>query len=69
MTINDNEAAQAQVEAAPVKKKNGVLKRYEGVICLLVVFGLFYYLGREMGTANMLNTLMHTAHDLLLNTV
>lgn len=69
MIINDNEAAQAQVEAAPVKKKNGVLKRYEGVICLLVVFGLFYYLGREMGTANMLNTLMHTAHDLLLNTV
>ncbi len=69
MTINDNEAARAQVEAAPVKKKNGVLKRYEGVICLLVVFGLFYYLGREMGTANMLNTLMHTAHDLLLNTV
>ena len=69
MIINDNEAAQAQVEVAPVKKKNGVLKRYEGVICLLVVFGLFYYLGREMGTANMLNTLMHTAHDLLLNTV
>ncbi len=69
MTINDNEAAQAEVEVAPVKKKNGVLKRYEGVICLLVVFGLFYYLGREMGTANMLNTLMHTAHDLLLNTV
>jgi len=68
MIINDNEAAQAQVEVAPVKKKNGVLKRYEGVICLLVVFGLFYYLGREMGTANMLNTLMHTAHDLLLNT-
>ena len=69
MIINDNEAAQAQVEVAPVKKKNGVLKRHEGVICLLVVFGLFYYLGREMGTANMLNTLMHTAHDLLLNTV
>lgn len=69
MIINDNEAAQAQVEVAPVKKKNGVLKRDEGVICLLVVFGLFYYLGREMGTANMLNTLMHTAHDLLLNTV
>ncbi len=31
MTINDNEAAQAQVEAAPVKKKNGVLKRYEEI--------------------------------------
>ncbi len=41
MIINDNEAAQAQVEVAPVKRKNGVLKRYEGVICLLVVFRTF----------------------------
>ena len=40
-----------------------------GIICLLVVFGLFYYLASQMGTSNMLNTLMHTAHDLLLNTV
>ena len=40
-----------------------------GVICLLIVFGLFAYLGSKMGTANMLNTLMNTAHDLLLNTV
>lgn len=40
-----------------------------GVACLLIVFGLFAYLGSQMGTANMLNTLMSTAHDLLLNTV
>ena len=40
-----------------------------GVPCLLIVFGLFAYLGSRMGTANMLNTLMNTAHDLLLNTV
>ena len=40
-----------------------------GVPCLLIVFGLFTYLGSRMGTANMLNTLMNTAHDLLLNTV
>ena len=40
-----------------------------GVVCLLIVFGLFAYLGSQMGTANMLNTLMNTAHDLLLNTV
>jgi len=40
-----------------------------GVICLLVVFALFFYLGRIMGTPNMLNTIMNTAHDLLLNTV
>lgn len=40
-----------------------------GIICLLVVIGLFYYMGQVMGMANMLNTVMHTAHDLLLNTV
>ena len=40
-----------------------------GIICLLIVFGLFFYLGAKMGTPNMLNTIMNTAHDLLLNTV
>lgn len=40
-----------------------------GIICLLVVFGLFAYLASKMGTPNMLNTIMNTAHDLLLNTV
>ena len=40
-----------------------------GVICLTLVIALFYYLGSIMGMANMLNTIMHTAHDLLLNTV
>lgn len=40
-----------------------------GIYCLIIVFGLFGYLGSKMGMANMLNTLMHTAHDLLLNTV
>ena len=40
-----------------------------GILCLLVVFGLFGYLGYRMGTPNMLNTIMKTAHDLLLNTV
>lgn len=40
-----------------------------GIICLIIVFGLFAYLGSQMGMANMLNTLMNTAHDLLLNTV
>ena len=51
------------------KKSRSILKRYEGIICLAVVFGLFYYIGQGMGVANMLNTLMRTAHDLLLNTV
>lgn len=40
-----------------------------GIICLAVVFALFFYLGHKMGTPNMLNTIMNTAHDLLLNTV
>jgi len=40
-----------------------------GVPCLAVVIGLFWYIGSIMGIPNMLNTIMHTAHDLLLNTV
>ena len=40
-----------------------------GIPCLVIVFGLFAYLGSKMGTPNMLNTIMNTAHDLLLNTV
>lgn len=42
---------------------------WSGLICLVIVFGLFFYIGQKMGAANMLNTMMHTAHDLLLNTV
>lgn len=40
-----------------------------GILCLLIVFSLFGYLAFRMGTPNMLNTIMKTAHDLLLNTV
>lgn len=40
-----------------------------GIICLSMVVLLFGYLGSVMGLPNMLNTIMHTAHDLLLNTV
>ena len=29
-----------------------------GIICLVIVFGLFGYLGYKMGTPNMLNTVM-----------
>lgn len=62
-------AASVEQRAAGTEKKKSVLSRFQGVICLAVVFGIFYYLGQVMGMANMLNTLMHTAHDLLLNTV
>lgn len=40
-----------------------------GVVCLAIFFLIFGYLASQMGTANMLNTIMKTAHDLLLNTV
>ena len=40
-----------------------------GVPCLIIVFGFFAYLASKMGTPNMINTIMNTAHDLLLNTV
>ncbi|MDE6378119.1 MAG: hypothetical protein K2K72_05180 [Duncaniella sp.] len=40
-----------------------------GLPCLVIVLALFYFLGVRMGLPNMLNTIMHTAHDLLLNTV
>lgn len=51
------------------ERNKSVSATWSGIICLAIVFGLFYYLGQTMGMANMLNTLMHTAHDLLLNTV
>lgn len=41
----------------------------KGIICLLVIIALFGYLGSVMGMTNMLNTIMKTAHGLLLNTV
>lgn len=40
-----------------------------GIICLVIVFIIFAFPARIMGTPNMLNTIMNTAHDLLLNTV
>ena len=40
-----------------------------GIICLAVIVVIFGYLGYVMGLAPMLQTIMATAHDLLLNTV
>lgn len=50
-------------------KKQSSSPALNGVICLVIVIGFFTYLGVSMGMANMLNTVMKTAHDLLLNTV
>ena len=44
-------------------------RRYEAVMFLLTFFGIFGYIGHTMGVANMLNTIMNTAWDLLMNTV
>ena len=47
-----------------------MLKRIpNGIPCLIIIVALFGYMGSVMGFANMLNTIMHTAHELLLNTV
>ena len=40
-----------------------------GLICLIIVVAMFCYMGSIMGTSHMFNTIMNTAHDLLLNTV
>ena len=41
----------------------------EVFIFLFIFLGIFLYLGQTMGAANMFNTMMNTAHDLLINTV
>ena len=41
----------------------------EALVFLFFFFGFFIYLGSVMGTANLLNTLMKTSWDLLMNTV
>lgn len=40
-----------------------------GIPCLVAIVLIFGFLASKMGMANMLNTLMHTAFDLLMNTV
>ena len=52
-----------------MKTQNRFKKYYAGIICLLIVIGIFGGIGAVMGLPNMLNTIMKTAHDLLLNTV
>ncbi len=48
------------------RKKSNI---WEGVPCLVIILLLFGGIGYVMGVSQMLNTLMKTAHDLLLNTV
>ena len=50
-------------------KEKGIKKYLGGILCLVIVVGIFGGIGSVMGVPNMLNTIMKTAHDLLLNTV
>lgn len=50
-------------------KEKGIKKYLGGIFCLVIVVGIFGGIGSVMGVPNMLNTIMKTAHDLLLNTV
>ena len=50
-------------------KEKGIKKYLGGIFCLVIVVGIFGGIGSVMGLPNMLNTIMKTAHDLLLNTV
>ena len=54
-------------EILPEGVKQAISK--EVPIFIAVFFGFFILLGSKMGAANMFNTMMNTAHDLLLNTV
>ena len=40
-----------------------------GIICLVIISSIFALLGVKMGASNLINTIMNTAHDLLINTV
>lgn len=66
---NEHESEAIEMKSTAAKKFS--ISRYipSGIPCLVIVFALFYYIGSIMGVPNMLNTIMHTAHDLLLNTV
>ena len=52
-----------------MSSENKLRKYGAGILCLIIVIGLFGGIGSVMGLPNMLNTIMKTAHDLLLNTV
>ena len=54
-----------------MKIKTGSLGKHipSGVTCVVIIVAFFAYIGSVMGVPIMLNTIMKTAHDLLLNTV
>lgn len=50
-----------------INKKKAI--SLEGFICIFLIFGITFYLTSVMGSINLINTIIKTAHDLLLNTV
>lgn len=48
--------------------KPSTRKIVEAIVFLLIFGAVFGFLGHRMGTSQMLNTIMKTSHDLLLNT-
>ncbi|MCQ2349760.1 MAG: nucleoside recognition domain-containing protein [Paludibacteraceae bacterium] len=50
------------------KMKPSTRKIVEAIVFLLIFGAVFGFLGHRMGTSQMLNTIMKTSHDLLLNT-
>ena len=50
-------------------QEKGIMKYLVGIFCLVIVVAIFGGIGSVMGLPNMLNTIMKTAHDLLLNIV
>lgn len=53
-----------------MKNPTKIIGRFipSGILCLAIVVGIFCYIGSIMGVSQMMNTIMKTAHDLLLNT-
>ena len=51
------------------KMKFTTRRSVDAIIFLLIFFGIFGFIGSRMGMENMMNTIMRTAHDLLLYTV
>ncbi len=62
---NQNEKKMNEQNETANKKKQLMPK---GCVCIFIIIALFGGIGWKMGVAQMLNTIMHTAHDLLLNT-
>ncbi len=58
-----------KTNAAPPPPGTKKIVGSEVFLFLAIFFGLFVYIGSIMGAVNMLNTLMNTAFDLLVNTV